>query len=108
MLFRSLRPGDLLKIGPIKFTVEIPQLARPGAGGAADDDSIAGWLAESDTGVISSSTSDTTEINTYQEGHPDSSVEETEEFGASKAEGKSIAEEAQEIIRRHFALKGKK
>lgn len=102
-----VRPGDQLKIGPIKFTVEIPQLARPRDAGSANDDSIAGWLAESDTGVRSGSTSDTTEIRTYQSGNPEEEEKEAEPVPAEAAV-KSIAEEAQEIIRRHFDLKGKK
>lgn len=97
-----LRPGDLLKIGPVMFTVEVPkptQLRDP----SVDDDSIASWLAEGDTGAKAS---DTTEIRTVQQSQaaeepPPPPAEEPVEF-------KTIAEEAQDIIRRHFESKSRK
>ncbi|QDT46989.1 FHA domain-containing protein [Symmachiella dynata] len=96
-----MRPGDLLKIGPVKFTMEIPQLAAPA--GAADDDSIATWLAEGDTNA-SAADSETTEIQTVEANREHST---TAELPPAEPEAKSIAEEAQDIIRRHFEMKKK-
>ncbi len=99
---QMLRPGDLLKIGPVKFTMELPQPTKPVD--TADDDSIATWLAEGDTNAAAAD-SETTEIHTS---------EGSREHAATKAElppvepePKSIAEEAQDIIRRHFEMKKK-
>ncbi len=98
-----MRPGDLLKVGPVKFTMEIPQLAQP-SGDVADDD-IANWLAEGDTNAVASD-ADTTEIGTYEsiKGQEQSHLSD---LPPAETESKSIAEEAQEIIRRHIESKRK-
>ena len=97
-----MRPGDLLKIGPVKFTMEAPPLAK--AADLADDDSIASWLAEGDTNAGSTSDADTTEIRAHEPAHAKPS---SRELPPVEPEPKSIAEEAQDIIRRHFEMKRK-
>jgi len=96
-----MRPGDLLKIGPVKFTMEVPQVSEPVL---TDDDSIASWLAEGDTNAAASD-SETTEIHTSgaQKESP-----KPKDLPPPEPEPKTIAEEAQDIIRRHFESKTKR
>ncbi len=98
-----LRDGDELQIGPMRFQVQLPEVAPPqpkpgtavGSGSAGEDD-IASWLAENsdDTHTIKAATEDDTAIHTV-----------AGKSGASKKVFASVAEEAQDIIRRHLETK---
>lgn len=87
---KILEPGDFLQVGPIQFQLEGQ---KSGKSGFKDDD-IFGWLSEGDTATEIPNVSDTTIVKASQVP------------GAAKPEAprktfKSVAEEAQDIIRRH-------
>jgi predicted component of type VI protein secretion system len=101
----ALQDGDELQIGPMKFRVQTEpsenrkppgDVARDGAasGGKADEDEIASWLSESsdDTRTIKAAKDDDTAI------HPVAGKSVKKIFA-------SVADEAQDIIERHLALK---
>lgn len=89
-----LRHGDVLQIGPVQFQVTFDKQpkSKPNIG----EDDIASWLTESDTsGPKLSDTSLVRASDLRNNPWP----EQRQKFD-------SLAEEAQDIIRRHRALKG--
>lgn len=98
----ALNDGDELQIGPMRFRVqtEPTEIKKAAAApsttesGAADEDDIASWLSESsdDTHTIKAATDDDTAIHTVAGESP-------------KKNFASVADEAQDIIRRHLELK---
>jgi pSer/pThr/pTyr-binding forkhead associated (FHA) protein len=88
-----IQPGDFLQIGPIQFQLSGTRPASATDSGMSDDD-IFGWLSESDTATDILNSSDTTVIKTTDL-HPVQIVDPRPKF-------KSIAEEARDIIRRHY------
>ena len=126
-----LQPGDLLRIGPIVFQVPGAKtgLSTPaghaegeGGAGALSDDDIAAWLSQealTTTDGGSAGPGDTTIIPTIvgpepEDDEPDSLPQESTtkdavlKDAASKEpparQFRTIAEEAADIIRRHWAL----
>jgi pSer/pThr/pTyr-binding forkhead associated (FHA) protein len=88
-----LAPGDVLRIGLLVLRVPSEKEAAAGLDGAIDD-----WLAEGDKQSGTPFTKATTLVNTPASAGgvpPKPTVRTVREF-------KSVAEEAQEIIRRHF------
>ncbi|MFN0050645.1 MAG: FHA domain-containing protein [Planctomycetales bacterium] len=91
-----LHPGDTLQVGPIVLEIEGGLAPRSPGSGMSDDD-IFGWLSESDTATDMLNTSDTTIVKPTEPATvPIPQAEPKPVF-------KSIAEEAQDIIRRHHA-----
>ena len=98
-----LNDGDELQIGPMRFRVQTEPteitkaVSTPAetASGQADEDDIASWLSENsgDTHTIKAATDGDTAIHSVA---GDSS---------KKTVFASVAEEAQDIIRRHLELK---
>lgn len=88
-----IQPGDFLQVGPIQFQLSGIRPAAATDPGMSDDD-IFGWLSESDTATDILNSSDTTVIKTTDL-HPVQIVDPKPKF-------KSIAEEARDIIRRHY------
>lgn len=86
-----LHPGDIIQVGSIQFQLEGAKPARP----AGLDDDIAGWLSDSATEIPVAS-SDTTIISPSQVAPP-----AKPRPAGSKQSFASVAEEAQDIIRRH-------
>jgi predicted component of type VI protein secretion system len=110
-----LQPGDLVQIGPMVFRVPAKKDA-PAAPPAADaakkpsakttDDDIANWLAGDEELEGGLSPADTT-IVTNREAAPEAApLPETAAFKPAKKAFDSIAEEAADIIRRHWESKG--
>ncbi|MBI1314532.1 FHA domain-containing protein [bacterium] len=100
-----LNDGDELQIGPMRFRVQTspPADAKPSsnslavnapASGQLDEDSIASWLSENsdDTHTIKAAADDDTAI------HPVVGPSSRKTFA-------SVADEAQDIIKRHLQLK---
>ena len=101
-----LNPGDTLTVGPMTFELEGEVVAKkqatatksspPKRDPKTSDDDIAGWLTdETDEGL---STSDTTILSAK----PKSKTAPPAKPKAPKREFKSVAEEAEDIIRRHI------
>ena len=101
-----LHPGDTLTVGPMTFELEGGDVVQKQATATkaspskkdpkASDDEIAGWLIdETNEGL---STSDTTILS----GKPKSTTSPPPKPKAPKREFKSVAEEAEDIIRRHI------
>jgi len=90
-----LRPGDRLRVGPIEFAVSLPRVID--CSPALDND-IAEWLTEGDTKHGTSPTPETTILKAAA--LPNSPAAPP----PPKKTFQSIAEEAQEIIRRHLEL----
>jgi len=91
-----MQPGDLLQIGPILFELAGARPAKPG--GAIDDD-IFGWLSEGDTATELQNASDTTIVKASQ-------IPPAAPPPEPKPKFRTIAEEARDIIRRHFESLG--
>jgi len=90
---RLLQPGDYLQVGPIQFQLTSDQQPKPKPN--FEDDAIAGWLSDGDS--AGPSVSDTTivkatDLKSIHRNDP-------------KATFDTLAEEAQDIIRRHVELK---
>ncbi|REJ92925.1 MAG: FHA domain-containing protein [Planctomycetota bacterium] len=97
-----LTPGSTLSVGPMTFQLATTETARPKRGGkaAADgalsDDDISAWLTEGDTSDAMQA-ADTTIIK----GRSALSTAAAPIKPALKREFKSVAEEAEDIIRRY-------
>jgi pSer/pThr/pTyr-binding forkhead associated (FHA) protein len=101
----ELKPGDLLRVGPVVFELAG---ARKGGGPkskatkkTATENDIADWLSDDDTSVAQRS-SDTTIIKAAPkdaEAKPPAPPEPEE---PPKPQFRSLAEEAKDIIRRHW------
>jgi len=105
-----LNPGDSITTGPMTFELEgvegdkKPAAAIPLASTSAkskkdsktSDDDIAGWLTDETSDGLS--TSDTTILT----GRPQPAVAAPARLKPPKREFKSVAEEAEDIIRRHL------
>ena len=90
---RLLQPGDFLQVGPIQFQLASDQQSKPKSN--LEDDAIAGWLSDGDS--AGSNLSDTTiikatDLKNVHRNDP-------------KATFATLAEEAQDIIRRHLEFK---
>lgn len=122
-----LQPGDLLRVGPFSFQVDGP---RPAKSTSDIDDTIAEWLSEGDTSTDLPKVDDTTivkgpdvpraappepqpsepEPSRLDAGKHEANKPEFHKAESSKTESKlkhtfgSLAEEAQDIIRRHLEL----
>lgn len=128
-----LKPGDILRVGPMlfRFVVKV-KTAVPSSRKASStietetdevvvrestEDSIVNWLAEeepaaSDTDTVLGKTAPTAEYPAADSGmsiDDDASSEMTEPVvpPPSKKEFTSVAEEAQDIIRRHQEMKAR-
>ncbi len=130
-----LRPGDILRVGPMLFQFEV-KVKAPAASGKetsteiesetdevivkeSTEDSIVNWLAEeepagSDTDTIVGKAVPTARTSAADSGMASDDEEEsspdTEESNVpppSKKSFDSIAEEAQDIIRRHLEMKAR-
>ncbi len=98
-----LNDGDELQIGPMRFRVQTEPTEvtkavsepAPTDSGQADEDDIASWLSENsdDTHTIKAATDGDTAIHAVAGQSPRKTFA-------------SVAEEAQDIIRRHMELKG--
>jgi predicted component of type VI protein secretion system len=112
----KVKPGDLLRVGPMTFLIaqgkaapakaQAGSSAAKGAGGSsADDDMIAAWLSEG--GDLEASGHDTTEVLPP----PISAAAQPAASGKESAADtalKSVRERSQEIIRRwHKKTEGK-
>ncbi len=105
----SLKPGDLLLIGPMGFRVQDRSLparkaardarAKSNPDNALSDDDIAVWLSDDSDSDVGASTGDTTIIKKGR-----STQSETPIPPAPKKVFHSVAEEAQDIIRRHLEM----
>jgi len=108
-----LQPGDTLRVGPVAFQLA-PQKgaaearpAQPKSNHAATDDSIQDWLA---VDVEKDSANDTTVVKREPVSHPTplppsktaANEAETPMPGAKKF--RSIGEEGEDLIQRHFEL----
>jgi pSer/pThr/pTyr-binding forkhead associated (FHA) protein len=90
---RLLQAGDIVQIGPVQFQVAMDKKA--GSKSRVDDDEIASWLTESDTsGSKLADTSIARPPDMWNNPWPD-----------RKQKFDSLAEEAQDIIRRHLDRK---
>jgi pSer/pThr/pTyr-binding forkhead associated (FHA) protein len=132
----KLKPGDILRVGPMlfQFEVKVKAAATSDEGTSAElesetdevivkestEDSIVNWLGEdepagSDTDTVVGKTAPTAEhtaadsgmTSDDDEGKSSSDAEESDVLPPSKIEFDSIAEEAQDIIRRHLELKAR-
>lgn len=109
-----LKPGDLVQIGPMLFRVPVKKEAPAAAAGPAKkqpakatDDDIINWLAGDDDGEGPLKPGDTTIVTNRET--PAELAQPPAEPEASPAPRKtfdSIAEEAADIIRRHWESKG--
>lgn len=109
-----LRPGDFVQIGTVQFQLEGPKPPKP----KGLDNDIADWLSEGDTSTDIPVASDTTILksNDWQPVAKNESAAKKESSGKaqpkphakteSKPEFESVAEEARDIIRRHFESLG--
>jgi len=101
----TLRPGDRLTVGPAEFVVDGPKQQLM-------DDDVADWLMDGDSKVGISSESDTA---IYKSGSPELAPQGATSGNSSSTppatpkiprpaarKFASLAEEAQDIIRRHF------
>ena len=124
-----LKPGDILRIGPMLFEFQdkAPVTAKAAASEAApasdevviretSEDSVVNWLAEeepesaeTDTVLAKSAAAEgDSTTDAAKPGQTPSGVQATAEADVpppSKKEFESIAEEAQDIIRRHLEMK---
>jgi pSer/pThr/pTyr-binding forkhead associated (FHA) protein len=130
----NLKPGDILRVGPMLFQFEVKVKSPVATGKQASDtiesetdevvvresteDSIVNWLAEeepaaSDTDTVIGKTAPTAEHTAADSGvstdgdDGSSEPDEPEIPPPSKKEFESVAEEAQDIIRRHLAMKAR-
>lgn len=109
----KIKPGDLLRIGPMTFLIAegktVPaKAAAKGSKGSADDDMIAAWLSEG--GDLEKSGHDTTEIippTTKPSAPPTAQPAEAKDSPAGDHSLNSVRERSQEIIRQWHKLKGK-
>ncbi|MGQ0635135.1 MAG: FHA domain-containing protein [Planctomycetaceae bacterium] len=88
-----LQPGDSLMIGPTLFLLSGGRPAKEPGSDTSEDD-IAGWLSDSDVSNQVLSSSDTTVVKAMQQA-PAPKADTRPRF-------KSVADEARDIIRRHF------
>ena len=93
-----LQPGDVLQIGTMQFQLEGARPAKPAVTGLDDD--IAGWLSDSATD-IPASTGDTTIISAADL-NPQPAPAPKPEAKPKKPTYASTADEARDIIQRHF------
>lgn len=112
-----LQPADLLRVGPFSFQVEG---IRPPKAASDIDDTIAEWLSEGDTSTDIPTVGDTTIVKAADAPQPASTPPATDEkperapetvkprFETTATKVKhhfdTVAEEAQDIIRRHLEL----
>lgn len=116
----KVKPGDLLRIGPMTFLIApgkpVPAKAasaKKGASGSADDDMIAAWLSEG--GDLEKSEHDTTEVippkAAKAQAPPvasDGQDNKAKEAPPGDSSLKSVREQSQDIIRRWHKLKERK
>lgn len=131
-----LKPGDILRIGPMLFQFEskVKAAATTGKDAPAEiesetdevvvhestEDSIVNWLAEeepagADTDTVVGKTAPTEELSAAEsgmatdddEGEGSSATGESDIPPPSKTTFDSVAEEAQDIIRRHLEMKAR-
>lgn len=95
-----LQPGDHVRVGPMELEVAG---AKPKAQSGASEHDIADWLSDDDdTGVVEKS-SDTTIIkNTSLANEASTARPAAPEPKAEKPQYRSLAEEAKDIIRKHW------
>lgn len=107
-----LKPGDMLRVGPMLFQVagskQHPEPASSGPSATnepddATDDNIASWLTEDDSDFGEHSTGDTTIVTEkpLAAPPPPADVSEPASENPEKQQFSSIAEEASDIIQRH-------
>lgn len=90
---RLLKHDDILQIGHVQFQISSDKLAKPKS--KLDEDEVASWLTESDTsGTKIADTSISRPPDMWSNPWPD-----------QKQRFDSLAEEAQDIIRRHREIK---
>lgn len=131
-----VKAGDVLRVGPILFKLEVKQKAaavsvkEPSAAIESEtdevlttestEDSIVNWLAEeepaaADTDTVVGKTAPTEEHTVVDSGKTladddDGTSSDTKEIDVprpSRKDFQSVAEEAQDIIRRHLELKAR-
>ncbi|MAG94612.1 MAG: hypothetical protein CMJ48_12815 [Planctomycetaceae bacterium] len=94
----ELNPGDLLRIGPMVLQLTGGGVKKPqakGAGASASENDIADWLSDDDI-QVERKESDTTIITSPPAQLPQKKEE------PPKPQFRSLAEEAKDIIRRHW------
>jgi pSer/pThr/pTyr-binding forkhead associated (FHA) protein len=133
---KKLKPGDILRVGPMLFEyeVKVKTAATSDKDAPAElesetdevivhestDDSIVNWLAEeepagADTDTVVGKTAPTEELSPAEsgmatdddEGKSSLESEESDIPRPSRIEFDSVAEEAQDIIRRHLEMKAR-
>ncbi len=96
-----IKPGDMLRVGPMKL--QLPDEKQEAAANAkqkdasATDDDIVGWLADSVNSEAAG-----LDGTTLPEKKPGSKLSGTKD--SARREFRSVAEEAADIIRRHWEM----